>query len=204
METQLSSSLFHSFRALTRCRNGVAATEFALLVPVLLLLFLGGVETSDALSQSRKVTLATNTLADLAAQETEILKSSVDDLFVGVEQIIETGDASIEIRLVSIIANPDDDDGDGMPDGNPVVHWSYDNSAGGGQPYAPGAPYTRLSNASLLDPNASIIVAEISYPYDSILAHNLLSTIHFDRIASRWPRRTLRVQLCSSPGNCTS
>ena len=193
-----------SGRSFKTDRSGMAATEFALLLPLLLILFFGVVEGSDALAKSRRVTLAANTLADLAAQETELLESAADDLFKGVERIIDVSGASMTIRLVSVIANPDDDDLDGQPDGNPIVHWSYDNSPGGGEPYAPDTPYTRLPNAALLDANASIIVAEIDYPYTSSLTHYFISTINFDRIATRWPRRSLRVQLCSAPGTCTS
>lgn len=192
-------SVVHS---LWKNRSGMAATEFALLLPVLLFIFFGVVEGSDALTVSRKVSQASNTLADLTAQETEIQTSAADDLFTGVEQIINIDGAVMDIRLISVIANPDDDDGDGNPDGNPIVHWSYDNS--GGTPIAAGQPYTGLANPALLDANASIIVAEISYPYTSPFSRYFVSTINFEESATRWPRRSFRVQLCTSPGNCTS
>lgn len=187
-------------RSFRKDLSGMAATEFALLLPLLLIIFFGVVETSDALTQSRRVTLAANTLADLAAQETELLESSADDLFEGVEQIIGSG--AVTIRLISVVANPDDDDLDGSPDGNPIVHWSYDSS--GGEPYAADDNYNGLPSAALLDANASIVVAEVEYPYTSPFLGQFIKTVTFDRLATRWPRRTLRVQLCSSPGNCTS
>ncbi len=179
--------------------RAMAATEFALLLPLLLILFFGVVEGSDALTKSRRVTLAANTLADLAAQETELLESSADSLFVGVEEIIDVDGAVMDIRLISVIF--DDTDGDGAPD-SPVVHWSYDNS--GGEPYAAGDIYNNLPNPALVDIDASIVVAEVNYPYTSSLTHYFISNVAFDRIATRWPRRSLRVQLCSSPGTCTS
>ena len=180
-------------------KRGMAATEFALILPLMLVLFFGVVEGSDALTKSRRVTLAANTLADLAAQETELLESAVDSLFVGVEEIIDIDGATMTIRLVSVVL--EDSDGDGTPD-NPVVHWSYDNS--GGEPYAEGDAYAKLPNPALLDADTSIVVAEIDYPYTSPFTHRFISTVNFDRIATRWPRRSLRVQLCSSPSNCTS
>ncbi len=188
-----------SLIAFARDCRAMAATEFALLLPLLLVLFFGVVEGSDALTKSRRVTLAANTLADLAAQETELLESAADSLFVGVEEIIDVDGATMDIRLVSVIF--DDTDGDGTPD-NPVVHWSYDN--GGGEPYAAGAVYNNLPNPALLDVDTSVVVAEINYPYTSSLTHYFISSVTFDRIATRWPRRSLRVQLCSTPGNCTN
>ncbi len=182
-----------STRRFWSARSGLAALEFALILPVMVILFFGVVESSDALSQGRKVTLAVNTLADLAAQETEILTSEADDLLDGVEQIVGVNGGSATIRLVSVITDPDD---------NVIVHWSRDNA--GGQPYAPGAAYNDLPNAALLDPNASIIVAEIEYAYTSNLTHFIIPSVNFDRLATRWPRRAMRVQLCTSPGNCTS
>ncbi len=185
--------------AFKNCRSGMAATEFALILPLMLIMFFGVVEGSDALTKSRRVTLAANTLADLAAQETELLEASVDSLFVGVEEIIDVDGATIDIRLVSIIL--EDSDGDGTPD-KPVVHWSYDNT--GGEPYSAGSAYNKLPNAALLTADTAIVVAEVDFPYASPLTKHFISTVDIDRIATRWPRRSLRVQLCSSPSNCTS
>ena len=182
------------FEQLRRNRSGMAATEFALLLPVLVVMFLGVVEGSDALSQSQRVGLAVNALADLAAQEEELLVSDVDDLFGGVAQIIGDDESNMKIRLVSVIADPDT--------GDLVVHWSRDNS--GGEPYAVGSMYSALPPSMLFDPNSSVVVAEISYQYTSLLTHYIIDTINFEDMATRWPRQSLRAQLCTSPGNCTS
>ncbi len=183
-----------SLRAFCRARSGLAAIEFALLLPVLVILFFGVVEGADALSQGRRVSQAINTLADLTAQETEILESDIDDLFGGVAQIVGDDESNMTIRLVSVVADPDT--------GDLVVHWSHDNS--GGQPYAPGSDYSALPESTLFDANSSIIVAEISYSYTSALTHYIIPSINFDESATRWPRQSLRVQLCQSPGDCTS
>lgn len=167
--------------------------EFALLAPILVVLFFGVVESADGLARSRQVTLAANTLADLAAQESQIKTSDLSDLFDGVEQIMEASGEPVTIRLVSVTV---DDDGD------PVVHWSQDNS--GAEPYAPGAAYSGLPASTLIDAGASIVVSEIDYDYTSKLTHMFVSTISFERTATRWPRRSLRLQLCSPSGACTS
>ncbi|MBT8472250.1 MAG: pilus assembly protein [Marinicaulis sp.] len=183
-----SNALFRRFRS---ARDGVAATEFALLLPVLIAIFFGVVEGSSALAQNRKVSLAVNTLADLAAQETQLMESAADDLFDGVREIIGDTTSTMDIRLISVIA---DDNGD------PVVQWSYDNS--GNKPLAPDTPYTDLPDAALLDANSSIMVAELTYNYVPTLTRQLIQNVNFDKMATRWPRRSLRVELCSAPGNC--
>jgi Flp pilus assembly protein TadG len=56
-------------RRLLRCvqdERGVSAVEFALLLPLMVTLYLGGVEISQGLTIDRKVTLVARTVADLA------------------------------------------------------------------------------------------------------------------------------------------
>src|SRR5688500_10579917 len=57
-------------------RSGIAATEFAVIVPVMLVMFFGTVEISSAVAVDRKVTLMARTLSDLTSQSTSV--SDVD------------------------------------------------------------------------------------------------------------------------------
>jgi hypothetical protein len=180
--------------AFARSASGLAAVEFAFIAPVMILLLFGVVEGSNAFSVSRKVTLAVNTLADLTSQEAQITASQTDDLFEGVEQIIGQGDIAADIAVISLIFDPDDN--------RVEVHWSRDNS--GGSPYAAGTPYAGLADASLLDASTSLIVAEISYTYESALTKHVIPPVDFEKSASRWPRRAARVQFCTAPNSCTS
>ena len=49
-------------------RSGIAATEFAVIVPIMLVMFFGTVEFSSAVAVDRKVTLTARTLSDLTSQ----------------------------------------------------------------------------------------------------------------------------------------
>ena len=51
-----------------RARDGVSAIEFALILPFMLTLYLGGSELGDGMAVQFKVTLAARTVADLASQ----------------------------------------------------------------------------------------------------------------------------------------
>jgi Flp pilus assembly protein TadG len=55
-------------------RRGIAATEFAVIVPIMLVMFFGTVEFSSGVAVDRKVTLMARTLSDLTSQSL-----SVDD-----------------------------------------------------------------------------------------------------------------------------
>jgi Flp pilus assembly protein TadG len=57
---------------LARDRSGVAATEFAMIVPLMLVMFFGMVEFSSGVAVDRKVTLMARTLSDLTSQSATV------------------------------------------------------------------------------------------------------------------------------------
>lgn len=190
-----------SLSALYRNVSGMAATEFALILPFLVFLFFGLVEASTALTVNRKVAISANTLADLAAQSEFLIDNQMDDLFEGVKSIVEPNDSSgMALRLVSVVKDAS---------GDPIVHWSRDSD--GNTPYTAGAYYTSLDNNAVLSDIGSLIVVEMTYTYLPSITNHVISTpIVFDRMTIRWPRVSTKVQLCDDPNNdgepdtCTS
>ncbi len=190
-----AGALARQSRLALTCQRGVASIEFALILPLMVLLFFGLVEGSDALSASRRVATAVNSLADLAAQaEDQLTADDVSNLFTGVEKMLEpTSSVPVEFKLISVILDDDE----------PVIHWSIDNA--GNEPYAEGDEYTGLEDATLLNEDASLIVVEIVYEHETSLANRVFDeTITFSRRATRWPRIGSRVNYCTAPGDCTS
>ncbi|WP_246102414.1 TadE/TadG family type IV pilus assembly protein [Methylobacterium terricola] len=59
-----------------RAQDGIAAVEFAMVLPLLLLLYLGTTDLAGYISNFRKVTLAARTVADLVAREGGTISSS--------------------------------------------------------------------------------------------------------------------------------
>ena len=175
-----------------RANGGFAATEFALIAPVMLLIFFGVVETSDAIMAGRRVTLGVNTLADLVAQETRITKAEATALFTGVEVIMNVEDDASDIRVVSIVYDPVDD--------RPEVAWSLDDE--GGEPYAPGEEFTGPAGAALLDTASSLIVAEADVDYEPTLTRLIVDTIEIRESATRWPRQAAAVTYCEPVSAC--
>ena len=174
----------------------MAATEFALLLPVQVLLLFALIEASDAMTVNRRVALASNTLADLVAQSKQLTVKDVDSIFTGVREILDPNDSSaLTINLVSVVQ-------DGK--GDPIVHWSRD--LDGKQPYAKDSAFTNLTDATTLTASSSLVVAEVTYSYTPALRNRIISTpITFKRQTIRWPRLSIRVQLCTAPGvGCTT
>jgi Flp pilus assembly protein TadG len=68
-----------------RSTDGVAAVEFALLVPIISMLFIGAVEMSQAVTANRKVTQVGSAAGDLVARASDKIKDTdiVDIMKVG-------------------------------------------------------------------------------------------------------------------------
>jgi Flp pilus assembly protein TadG len=71
---------FSAISLLRDCR-GIAATEFAIIVPIMLVLFFGTVEFSSAVAVDRKVTLMARTLSDLTSQSTTVADTDMTNFF---------------------------------------------------------------------------------------------------------------------------
>jgi Flp pilus assembly protein TadG len=66
---------------LGRDKRGNAAIEFAVIVPVMLTMFFGVVEFSSAVAVKRKISMAAEELADLAARYKEVPDTEIDNFF---------------------------------------------------------------------------------------------------------------------------
>lgn len=61
--------------------SGLAATEFAMIVPLMLVMFFGTVEVSSGVAVDRKVTLMARTLSDLTSQSTTVTDTDFSNFF---------------------------------------------------------------------------------------------------------------------------
>src|SRR3954465_15929892 len=62
------------------CR-GLAAVEFAMIVPLMLVLFFGTVEFSSGIAVDRKVTIMARTLSDLTSQNISVTDTLLTNIF---------------------------------------------------------------------------------------------------------------------------
>lgn len=180
-------------------RDGMAAIEFALILPIMTLLFFGMLEASELLTVKRRVANAANSLVDLVSQEPTIKISEINDAIAGSRQLLEpTVLSSFSARIVSLVKGPNP--------GDPVtVHWSVDN--GGNTPYAVGQTYDKLGDDLSVRNEASVVLVEMDYEYASGLVGRVFTNpFDFTQTAVRWPRKSSRVQLCqtSDPATCTN
>src|SRR5882724_11374270 len=60
-----------------RSESGIAAVEFSLILPVLVLLWIGGVEVTEALSVDRRINNLSSSIGDLVARSKVVTYSDV-------------------------------------------------------------------------------------------------------------------------------
>ena len=80
MRKHFNDKLSTVIRRFSRERDGVSAIEFALIAPLLVTLYFGGIEITTAVAVDRKMTLVAHTVADLVAQSSSITNSEMTDI----------------------------------------------------------------------------------------------------------------------------
>jgi Flp pilus assembly protein TadG len=87
-------------------KRGVSAVEFAMLLPLMVTLYLGGVEVSSAIAIERKMTLVARTLGDLTAQATSVSEADLSNIKAAATAIIAPfDDTKIGITISSVIVD---------------------------------------------------------------------------------------------------
>ena len=86
-----------------RNAGGAVAIEFALVLPLILVLYYGMAETTQALLASRRVSVVATAVGDLTAQATQLKKAQIDDIFnISAAALKPFPVDDLGIRIVSI------------------------------------------------------------------------------------------------------
>lgn len=155
-----------------KSRSGVAATEFALMVPAMLMVWVGMVVATDALTADKKVTLLTRTLADMTTQMQAVSQADMDSIFQATEAVLWPQPAErIGMRVTSF-----DIDGSGKV----FVDWSVvpTNSALRGDFTALARCSTsNLVPVGLRTARTSIVQAEVNMRYQASVATQVVDEL---------------------------
>jgi Flp pilus assembly protein TadG len=146
-----------------RDRRGVSAVEFAMLLPLMVALYLGGVEISSAVAIDRKVTLVARTLADLVSQATNVSSTDVTNILGASAAIVQPyDDTKLKITVSSVKIDSQ---------GKATVSWSDSKN---GTARAVGSTVTLP--ATLAVANTSLIWAETQYGYTPTIGYVITGT----------------------------
>ena len=203
IETFKAAAAERASAALRRLRNdtrGVAAVEFAMIVPIMFFLFVGAIEFSQALTVDRRVTQSASASADLIARAPSqgLTAAQVDNELLIIEQLIRPYDVNaldvrvVSVRAVAVAGNP------GAV--NYVVDWSRDNH--GATPYSRNDTYPGIPDG-LLVAGESVIVSEASYNYTPLIFHYFIkNAFNLEERFFLKPRNASCVHL--QPINCVT
>ena len=140
-------------------RDGVAAVEFALVLPLLITLYIGTVEASRALSYDRRLTSAASALGDLVAQtKGSLTQAELADLF-SVAEITVTpyGASNLKQIATHVYVNAD---------GDTNIEWSEGHN--GGVAHAEDTPYDLPVEFTNVARDTYVIVSEVEMNYEPI------------------------------------
>lgn len=152
----------HNLFNLRRDNRGVAAVEFALILPFMIILLIGMAETTTGLNQNRKVNQVASSIGDIVAREITVTKASLQDIMAARNYIMMPYDAS---GMTVVVASVSFD-----KDKKATVDWSADqngNSAAGWS--VGGAPPINIP-AGAVAAEKSIIVCTTKYTYIPMFA----------------------------------
>lgn len=173
-------ALKSGIRRLIGDRRGASAVEFALIAPFMILLYLGAVEISLALSIDRKITSTASALADLVAQDDVVTDGEMADIMTAGRVIVAPFDTGpLQIRITSVLMNGSDE---------VKVQWS---DAVGLSPYAAGgsAPVP----TGVLQRNRSVIMVEVEYRYHTMFSELGVSQFDISEVFYLRPRQSIVV-----------
>lgn len=177
--------------------SGVAAIEFAIIAPIMIMMYFGLAEIAWAISQDRKISHAANVAGDLATQVSEIKSADLDEIMTATLKTIDVDDVNnITLEIASYRL-----DASGNPE---LVGKAMLNGAGSGR-LKPFDPATL--DARILNENSGVVVSRISYAFEPLKLRYFDSTLNLRENFLLKPRRSSEVLIGDDIGaeiNCTA
>jgi len=170
-------------RVLARCTAGNVAVEFALALPVLLLMMLGSAEMARFVILHQKLDRVATTISDLVSRAETISESQIDDIFNAAGEVAEPFDlANLGVVVVSSITNAD---GEGA-----VIAWQR---SGGGSYSAASelgvaGDEPNLPDGFVVREGETAIIAEVFYDFSPFLSELIVDPQVIHRSAHHRPR----------------
>jgi Flp pilus assembly protein TadG len=144
-------------------RRGVSAIEFAMIAPLMITLYLGGVEVTQGVSVNRKTTIVAHTVADLVAQDTNVTNTEMTDILAASATVASPYSATnLKVTVSSITIDST---------GKATVAWS---DSYNGTARSVGSTVTLPT--ALAVANTSLIWGEVTYSYKPMFGWTMTGT----------------------------
>ena len=167
--------------------RGVAATEFAIVTPFMLVLYVGGVELGNGLAMNVKVSAAAHSVADMVSQNTQVTSAQMDSILQASTAIMApypvttAGGASLMTITVSEVSTDSA--------GKATVQWSKSTSSTGARAVGQQLTLSQFTAPSgTSNANISLILSEVSYDYTPNLGYTISGTVKLSDSYYLFPR----------------
>jgi Flp pilus assembly protein TadG len=186
-----------SATGLLRDRSGIAATEFAVIVPMMLVMFFGTVEFSIGVAIDRKITLMARALVDMTSQAGTVNDADIANFRAAGNTIMlpyapPAPYPAPNTTISELYIDP--------ATGAARVQWSQ-----GSQPRAVGTTVVIPASLIALDPQGKIIpqqyliFSEVNFLYKPAVGYVLTSTVSLSDVAYTRPRQSICVFYPATP-----
>jgi Flp pilus assembly protein TadG len=167
-------------------QRGVSAVEFAILLPLMLTLYLGGVEVSQAVSADRKTTLVAHTVGDLTAQASNVTTADMTNVLNAASAVAYPfAAANLRVTVSSVCINST----------GTVATIAWSRTLNG---TARSGTVTSLIPSALMVASTSLVWGEASYAYRPTIGWTITGTLNLgDKFFLR-PRLSNSVTLDSA------
>ncbi|MEX0859508.1 MAG: TadE/TadG family type IV pilus assembly protein [Cucumibacter sp.] len=145
-----------------RANEAIAAVEFALILPFMLILYMGSVELSQAVTVDRKVAVVAGALGDLVARQKDTLpQTTLDDFFAAAQGTMRPyNTTALKQAVTSVYVDVD---------GAATVQWST--GFNGAAAHTDSAAYSLPTEITDLVSDGCVIVAEAQYQYLPLMGY---------------------------------
>ena len=183
-----TSDLRAVLRRFARDRDGVSAVEFAIILPFMLTLYLGGVELGEGLSIKFKTTLAARTVTDLASQYVALDGPTMQNILGATSTVLQPYPATgVVVTLTELTVNAS---------GKGVVQWSCSLN---GTPYTTSPAQKLTMPTNLQTSGITVLFGEVTYPYTPPIGYAITGTFNIYQNMYFYPRLsgTISMSSCS-------
>ena len=182
---RLGKGLANTLGAFFRRETGVAAVEFALVVPLMLSVYLGCTEAAALLTADRKVQSVAGAIGDLVARSNKtISRAQLEDYFLAATSIMTPYDTSTLVQTITAVSVSDTKEA--------TVLWSARYQGGqllNSVPEHPEAsPYDLPKQMADIAAGQTVIAAEVEYGYRPLLGIVFKQALDLNRSALFMPR----------------
>jgi len=166
--------------------DAVAATEFAIVLPFMLTLYLGGVELGNGLAISVKVSETSHSVADMVSQNTQVTAAQMQNILLASTAIMAPyavkdakGNSLITVTVSEVSTDKD---------GNATVQWSESTVTTSKRKKGDTMTLSSFTGTGTTNANTSPRISEMSYNYKPDLGSGVTGPVTISDSYYLFPR----------------